>query len=313
MFATLGYRKIKQHCRFWRVTILVLGILCLNTSIANDNILTVRYPETKTAVFAQRNLYSHELMKRALTKSGQPYRLQSIKVEIGTSARNTRFLIDQDYDISWLHTNKQREQILRPIRVPIFKGLIGWRIFFVRKNDLDTFSKITQKQQLQSLQAIQGYGWPDNDILLSNKFAVRQTLLGNDTTNIVKLMRNQRADYFPRSILEIWGEQDQFDDDVLVVEPTLAIHYPSAVYFFVSQRNPTLAIAMEQGLKLMIADGSFDHLFNEYFADIVSKAELNKRRVFHLSNSHMSDKTPLNQNELWLQIGKPPTDSVNAP
>lgn len=317
MFVTSGYRQInRQHCLFWRAAFyqfafLLLSTLILNTSLAADKLM-VRYPETKNPVFVQRNNYSLELIGQAFAKINQPYVLKSVKVDIGTSARNTRFLFDQNYDISWLHTNNHREQLLRPIRIPIFKGLIGWRVFFIRKDDIDRFATISQRQQLQSLRAIQGYGWPDNEILLSNNFVVRQTLLGNDTTNIIKLMRNKRADYFPRSILEVWDEQAQFDDDTLVVEPSLAIHYPSAVYFFVSYQNPMLATALEQGLTLMVADGSFDRLFNQYFADIIAKAQLGSRRIYHLSNPHLSDKTPLNRNELWLQPSNTPKKSARV-
>lgn len=35
--------------------------------------------------------------------------------------------------------NSQRERLLQPVRMDILKGIIGYRVFFVRKDDLPIF------------------------------------------------------------------------------------------------------------------------------------------------------------------------------
>ena len=54
------------------------------------------------------------------------------------------------------------------------------------------------------------------------------------------------------------------------------------------------------GLELAIADGSFEKLFQQNFAEVIQLANLNKRRLFHITNSLITDLEYLNRSELWF-------------
>lgn len=296
-----------RFINFCVIKSLAFLVLCFSYMVPvcaqpENEVLEIRHPETKNPVFADRNSYSLKLLELALNKKNIKHKLAAVRVEIGTSQRNIRFISEKQYDISWLHTSREREKQLLPIRIPLFKGLIGWRIGFIRQQDLERFNAIKTLKQLQNVRFIQGYGWPDNVILNANNFTVRTTLLGTDTANIINLMHNSRADYFPRSVLEIWPEQENYGGGQLMIEPNLALYYPSATYFFVAKTNIELAKNIEEGLQLAIQDGSFDKLFNHYFAEIIKRSDLRNRHIFYLTNPNLPKNTPLDRPELWLAL-----------
>ena len=122
-----------------------------------------------------------------------------------------------------------------------------------------------------------------------------------NNSGLFKMLSKQRIDYFPRSVLEIWEEADQHAEEGLVVEASIVLQYPAAIYFFVNKKNQALARRLEEGLRRAIADGSFDALFFERFGEVIRRARLAARTRFDLENPLLSSETPLDQPELWHQ------------
>lgn len=44
-------------------------------------------------------------------------------------------------------TTKEREEKLLPIRIPVYKGLCGYRIFIINRKDQKKFAKVKRKEQ----------------------------------------------------------------------------------------------------------------------------------------------------------------------
>ncbi len=195
-------------------------------------------------------------------------------------------------------TSAEREQALLAIRIPLFKGLIGTRLLLINATDQPRFEQITGGAQLRALHAGQGHDWPDTDILLHNGYAVAGSA---SYSGLFKKLSKQRIDYFPRSVLEIWEEADQHAEEGLVVEASMVLQYPAAIYFFVNKKNHALARRLEEGLRRAIADGSFEALFFERFGALIQRARLAARTRFDLENPLLSSETPLDQLELWHQ------------
>jgi len=61
-------------------------------------------------------------------------------------------------------------------------------------------------------------------------------------------------------------------------------------------------------LNRAIADGSFDrHFFNhELVRDVLRQANLQDRRAFFIDNPNMTPETPVDRDELWLDISNLP-------
>jgi hypothetical protein len=203
----------------------------------------------------------------------------------------------QGMDVVWSMTSKDREATLLPIRIPIYKGLIGWRIPLIRASDLGQFRTVRDLGGLRKLSAGQGHDWPDTDILRSNGIPV----FGSPRyDSLFRMLVSSRFDYFPRSVVEIWDEARNHAAEGIAVDPYVVIHYPTAFYYFVNRNNPQLAETIRKGLEAAIADGSFDKLFVEHHTRALEKAALEERTVIELNNPLLPPETPLGRRELWF-------------
>jgi membrane-bound lytic murein transglycosylase MltF len=197
-------------------------------------------------------------------------------------------------DIVCFMTSAEREAAFLPIRIPVDKGLIGWRLLLISKVKARYAEGWTNIEQLKRLRAGQGSDWPDTEILRSNGFLVHGT---SNYEGLFSMLSQGRIDYFPRSVNEVWNEADAHSDQ-LEVEPSVVLRYPSASYFFVRKGNDKLAVDVTAGLEKMIADGSFDKLFYEYYGDILKRSSLKDRRVIELRNPLLPDGVPAGRQHL---------------
>ncbi|SDH15317.1 MULTISPECIES: ABC transporter substrate-binding protein [unclassified Duganella] len=262
----------------------------------------VRYPQSEAEGQGQNaEHYPVRLLRMALARSGQDHQLQPSNVMMRQNRALAELRAGRVIDIAWTMASQQRERDLLPIRIPLDMGLIGWRLLLIRARDAARYAAIRQPGELQALDALQGHDWPDTDILRANHYRVQTA---SDYAGMFKMLQSGRVDYFPRAVFEVWNEAAAFADQGLVVAPGLALHYPSAFYFFVNKDNTALAASLQQGLEQLLADGSYARLFNEYYGDMVARSALDKRRVFELRNNLLSPATPLARRELWLHPGR---------
>jgi hypothetical protein len=243
--------------------------------------IEIKYPSFNDNFVRDYEAYFLRLLKLGMDKSGRPYRLRAQPVSTYGENRSQLRLLKNQYNLHWLNTNPEREDRLRAIPIPIFKGLIGWRLLLIDINRQAQFAKVNSLDDLRKLKATQGHDWPDVAILTHNQLPVTTSA---NREGLFKMLGAGRVDYFPRSIMEIWREQQTFASLNLSIEPHLVLHYPAAYYFFTNKENPELAEALSLGLSRAIADGSFDQLFMEYFGDYLHQAQLNKRRIIELVN-----------------------------
>ncbi|WP_037988470.1 transporter substrate-binding domain-containing protein [Teredinibacter turnerae] len=262
------------------------------------NEMVVRHPTSNNTYFLQRDRYFLQLLQLALDKSGTSYRLSPVQLPPMSENRSEKYLQAKRYDVHWMMTNMRHENSLIPVRIPLYKGLIGWRLLLVHREDETDFATITTLAQLKRKLAVHGLDWPDTGILVANGFRLRTSL---DWMSLFRLLDTHDVDYFPRSVAEIWQEIDSSPSSNIVVEDSLAVHYYAAYYFFVSKDNAQLAEEIEKGLNAAIADGSFDRLFNASFANAIARANLPQRRVLTVNNPLLPAKTPVQRKELWFQ------------
>lgn len=107
--------------------------------------------------------------------------------------------IGDEINIIWTMTSKKREDFLLPIRIPLLKGLLGYRIFIIRDTDQYIYDKINSLEDLKKLKAGQGHDWPDTKILEASGFNVVQSPKYESLFNMLKF---KRFDYFLRGINE---------------------------------------------------------------------------------------------------------------
>ena len=69
-------------------------------------------------------------------------------------------------------TSDVRERELLPLRFPLDRGLMGWRLLLVRRSEQQRFAGIRSLDGLASMTAGQMHDWPDTQILRANGLKV---------------------------------------------------------------------------------------------------------------------------------------------
>lgn len=189
-------------------------------------------------------------------------------------------------DLDWFGTNYERERKLRPIRIPLFAGLLGYRTLIIHEDNIEVFDSIQTIEDLKNLIAIQGTHWPDSDILESQGFLVNRT---SEYELMFRILQAKRVDYFPRSITEAYAEINELNLDGLIVYDNIIISYPFAMYFFVNKNDYKLAERLEKGLLKAIDDGSFLKLLKNHKAtrDAFPLEKYKDAHIFPVENRYL--------------------------
>lgn len=285
----------KFRLRRWWLALFPTVLLLAHGSATAVEI--VRYPIPESAA-DQRYDYPRKLLELVLSKTRTAYRVEYPAVSMSQSRQVIELEAGRMIDVSSLPSSAEREARLLPIRVPVNKGLLGWRLGLVRKGDTNRVAQVKTLSDLMGVRIAQGQDWPDTQILGGNGLEV---INGSTYEGLFKMLESQRFDYFPRSVMEIWDEQEAHAS-TLEIEPHVALHYFYDSYFFVNKRNTKLAADISEGMEKAIADGSFDKLFNEHWGERVRKARLNERTVIELRNPLLTPETPSNRRELWFGV-----------
>jgi hypothetical protein len=251
----------------------------------------------------QQKTYYVALLQLAIEKAEHKFGPATVQA-FGTPMVYQRKLVSLnkgELDVMWAITSETREQELLPVMIPLFKGLIGYRVMVIQDTKQKEFSHVLSTQKIKNMVALQGLDWVDTDILRANGFKVETSDWYNSLYKGVSL---GHYDYFPRSILEPWAEMRRYRFKNLVVENKHLLYYPAAMYFFVQKNNKALAERLEFGLNQAIDDGSFDQLLYNYPAHLkaLSKGKLNTRIIHRLSNPFLPKTAPLTDKRLWHQL-----------
>lgn len=242
--------------------------------------------------------YMRKMLKLALKKSGYTYEILSVPISTISENRSHLYLKEKRYNVHWMMTSKFHEKELIPVRIPLYKGLIGWRLLFIKATEEGLFARISNIEELKVLRAGLGHDWPDVGIMKNSGFKISPLFSADGRYNFLNL---GRCDYFPRSITEIWNEHESAQENNIIVEKTIALHYSAAYYFFVAPGETEIANAITRGLHNAIRDGEFEKIFIERFHIDITKSNLKKRKLFKISNP-LFDKTNVAAREqLWFQ------------
>lgn len=244
--------------------------------------------------------YSIKMLKLAIAHSDNPdYQVEVIKEDLTQARVNEEVRSGGLLDLCWASSDAQIESQLRPIRIPLFKGLLGYRIFIINKNNQARFDNIHTMDDLKKLTIGQGRTWADGRILEANGFKVTKT---NKYPSLFYMVEGGRFDGFPRGVHEPFSELEARPTMELAVEKNLMVYYQMPFYLFVSPDNQALAKDLETGFERAIANGEFDKVFygDKAIQDVMQKANMKNRKVFKLDNPLLSKETPIDRKELWF-------------
>jgi hypothetical protein len=249
--------------------------------------------------------YYRQLLVLALDKSGTDYHIQPVPLN-DTQHRLAQMLVPgKPVNLSWMGTSGEYERHLLPVRIPLLRGLSGFRLLLINRIRQQEFSRVQRLSDLAAFTGVQGVGWSDIDILkragLNINAAPRHTILD-------MLNRNQHVDYYPRSLVEVHAELQAATEHypLLMAEPRLLLYYPFAIYFFVSPEHPELAEAIERGLSRAYTDGSFMTLFEQHPQIRASLPVLQQPRLrLKLANPDLTESTLALPDHYWYPGARP--------
>lgn len=288
---------MRWRLRGWIASVawLLVGTAAL---AAGDRIFYPRHP----AVHDPQIAYVLDVLKLAIDESETHYRPMPTAFSMVQSRaiselqRNTGVV-----DLMWTMTDAARERDLLAVRIPIDRGLIGWRVALIQPQRAAEFAAVTDARELARFHAGQMHDWPDTAILRANGLTVDTS---DQYEGLFKMLAFGRIDYFPRSLIEITAERDSHADLGLAIEPKLLIRYPTAFYFFVSRKRPQLAADLERGLRRAVADGKLQALFHRHFDATLKTLDVAHRTVIELTNPLLPPDSPLDQLGLWYHPGE---------
>lgn len=242
--------------------------------------------------------YVISMLNLAFTHIDNQYRIEK-DLTPSTQPRITEEVQAGNLDLMWVSTSQAYENNFLPIRIPLLKGLLGFRILLIRAGEQPRFDSIHTKEDLKKMTFGQGRTWTDAKILEANGLTLIKT---TKMASLFHMLDGGRFDAFPRGASEPFEELKKYPQLNLEVEKNILLAYKMPFYIFVNKNKPELAKDIELGLNRAIASGEFDALFlqNPTVKDVQEKARLSQRRIIYLDNPTLPAETPIERSELWI-------------
>ncbi len=243
-----------------------------------------------------------DILKLALSKSAPGMQYQPTPSPIN-QARALAEIKAGNLSVMWAGTTPEYERELKPVRIPVLKGMLGHRIFIIKQGKQPLFDQIKTLDDLRQLKAGQGRFWGDTQALQNAQIPTVTTIKYH---NLFHMLEGDRFDYFPRAVHEPWEEVSARPELKLTVEKRILLVYPFAMYYFVAPDNQRLHDLIYSGMEQAIIDGSFDKLFFSHpmVKDALERSNLGERIVFRIPNPNMHPDTPFDRKEFWLDLNE---------
>jgi hypothetical protein len=238
--------------------------------------------------------YALGLLQLAIEESGRDYVLRPTVDEM-SQTRAARELELGNIDFIWTGTSAEYEQRFQPVRIPVLRGLDGYRICVINPGRQSAFSAVKSLDDLKQLTIGQDPGWSDVKILEAAGLKV----VTAPYDALPEMVERDRFDCFLRGAHEAPNEIAKHP--ALAVENDLLIVYPFTSFFFVNKKDTVLAEALETGLKKAYEDGRFMQHFNSHPAirAIFDEGRIEQRRRFDIANPFLTDETLAIPEQYW--------------
>jgi hypothetical protein len=278
--------------------ILALLLAMVASAVQAEEPLEVVYPTLGGD--DSRSAYPLAVLKLALEASQRAYRLSRDPVPRSQARAITDLDAGGQITVAWMGTSAELESRLLPVRVPIWRGLLGFRLFLIARDRQPLFSAVRTIDDLRQFSMGQGIGWSDVRIL--DNAGLRVTTAPYET--LFAMVGAGRIDAFPRGAVEATAELVEFgrDQPAVALERDLLLVYHFDQFFFTSRRNPALADAIRRGFEAAYDDGSFLALFRTH-PDIVRTmrdANLAQRHRIDIPNPLLTPETAALPPRYWF-------------
>ncbi|WP_158300694.1 hypothetical protein [Chromobacterium sp. ATCC 53434] len=296
-------------------TKLILFLSTLSMA-ASAQVLVIEYPRPESSGDKRYTEYYWDVLRLAMSRTRSKFGEYAIRESlIDMNEKRTKKLIELGADgvDIMVHGNISSWGVkLNSIQFPLDKGVLGYRIFLLRKDKCEEMLA-KSSNDLKSYTIGQGSGWEDIEILRDGGF---RAVDGGSYENLFKMLSEGRFDLFSRGVNEIKNELDWNRNTYpnLTIEPRYAIYYPLARYFYVARTSKGAEIKKRllYGLDRISKDGSLDALFNERIVPTISDLHIGSREIFYIKNRFISDQDSKILNEKLFRPAREATSKFQC-
>lgn len=194
--------------------------------------------------------YFIRLLEESLKSIHQPYRIHYVKDV--PARRMWRMLNKGDINLFYGMQSKEKdgnEQIVR-VRNALTNGLIGQRVFLIRRSDTEVFARVHSVGDLKRIGMIAGFGagWGDVKVWRATGLPLYEHTAPWGTIYAMVAAGNRHVDYLPRGVIEALEEARLHPE--LAVEQNLMVDYRPLI-------ERALREAEASGLKARLIDEAF--------------------------------------------------------
>ena len=209
---------------------------------------------------------------------------------------------DPAITIAAFDSTAERKRKLIPVRIPVDRGLLGYRVLLIREGDQARFDQIRTLEDLKSIQFGLLPTWSDARIMRSAGLSVVD---GDSYDGLYRMLVAKRFDAFSRGITEVIKdfERSKSISPGLAIERHMLLHYPMPVYFWFpdDKDGHRRADRVREGLAGMVADGSLAAMIRERYRADLADLDITGRRVVDVPNPLLDGQDPLNDDRLWFR------------
>ncbi|HUE90876.1 hypothetical protein [Pseudomonas sp.] len=298
----MGLPRLGRVC----LCLLVAGLAPLGALHATDDIapqwrFVHNAPETEGD---QRYAYHWRVLRAALEVTRSKY--GDYRLEPGRPMSEKLQVIDMQRPQVGLNTlvldaTQTLEEALLPVKIPVDKGLLGYRVFLIQAADQPRFAGVQSLEQLRQLRFGQQREWSDVAVY---QVAGLPVVTGSSYEGLFHMLMLRRFDAFGRGVSEVSGELAHWRKKYpqMAIESELLLYYPLPVYFWFARTDEgrIRARRVEEGMHTLMADGTLDRLFAEEYAATIEQLGLDRRRMLMIANPHLSSNHPFDKAAYWF-------------
>jgi hypothetical protein len=262
---------------------------------------TISYPKRQSSLDT-RNDYPVELLQAILEVTKDEYgECKTNPVGPVNQKRARQALETGQLDIAWFPATVNNNERFQPIKVPLRKGLLGWRLLMVNNNEKNKFAEVDSLEKLKAFGTAFGADWQDYPVMKAN---FDKLTLGDDYEQMFKMLHRKRFDFFSRSLHEVLDEIEYHKSvgyDFAVLDHIM-LRYKAVDLFYVNKENDTLYQRIRKGMNKVIVSGKFNELFYSYYEHHIRSANIGNKTIIDLENPMFPDDIEYRDPQLWFQL-----------
>lgn len=300
----IKYARLTRQSGFWLIVVVLMALV---TPCRAKPLDTLRYSAGEV-IDDSRYQYYWDLISAALDITRSRYGRVTL-VPVSERMNGDRVVNEirsgGRVDIMVRATSRKLENTLLPVRIPLDKGLCGYRLFLLRSQDQSRLARVTSLAGLGAFSIGQQDNWVDVDIL---RDAGLNVVTANHYEGLFAMLNLGRFELLPRGVNEIGREYAVFKTRYpgMVIDSSLLLYYPLPRYVFVppTPEGRQLAARLEEGLRLLQANGEFERRYQSFKAAVLAGINLSGRRVIRIPNPYLPEATPLRVSAFWDSLNR---------